>query len=97
MVGPLERDVERAVFAAMGPLAIILQGDLEGRLDGGRAIIRKEDMIEPSRGDIDQLSGEFDGGDVAESQQGGMGHAVELLPDGLIDRRHPVAMDVAPE
>ena len=46
---------------------------------------------------VDELFGKSDCGFVGKTKKGGVGDSVELLPDGLVDRRVCVTVKVSPD
>ena len=46
---------------------------------------------------VDELFGQSDSGFVGKTKKGGVGNSVELLPDGLVDRRVCVTVKVGPD
>ena len=75
----------------------VLQRDLQRDLDRRRAVIRKEDVPQSMRREIDQPLGQPDRRGVRHAQRGDVGDLVQLLPDCRIDLGPPMSVDVAPE
>ena len=44
-----------------------------------------------------QLRSQLDGGRAGQAQQGGVGDLLELIPNGLVDGGHLMAMHIAPQ
>ena len=75
----------------------VLQRDLQRDLDRRRSVIRKEDVPQSMRREIDQPLGQPDRRGVRHAQRGDVGNLVQLLPDCRIDLGPPMSVDVAPE
>lgn len=74
-----------------------LDSHFHGRFDGRRSVVTKnagESLLREERG---QARGEFDGRGICAAKEGDMGHAVELLAKGSVDRWVGVAVDVSPD
>src|SRR5690606_30218845 len=95
VIGVLEVD-EAPLLGAAGELPV-LEGELEGDLHRGGAVVGVEDALEAGRGELGQPGGELGGGGVGQAEQGGVGEAVELVADGLVDLGAVVAVDGDPE
>ena len=74
-----------------------LRRHLERRLRRRRAAVAVEDFRQPRRGDGDQLLRQHARRLVRQAEQRGVGDLLELVANGCVDLRHPVAVDVAPK
>lgn len=96
MVGVIKGDEARAMRGA--GLEMKLDSHFHGRFDGRRSVVTKknagESLLREERG---QARGEFDGRGICAAKEGDMGHAVELLAKGSVDRWVGVAVDVSPD
>ena len=68
-----------------------LEGDLQGLLDGRGAVAGEEHVGVVDGHDRPEGLGQLDDDPVAVAQQRGVGHAVELVAQGLVQLGHPVA------
>ena len=75
----------------------VLKRDLERRLDGGRAVVGEEHVIEAARRDLDQPPRERRDTRMRRAEQRRVREAAELIGDRRVDRRHAMAEQVAPE
>src|SRR5437868_323157 len=74
-------------------------GSLHQRLDdhGGQAVVGEEYTRQSRRRQRDQPMSQLDRRHVADAEKGRMRDTVELLPNGVIELRHTMTVDVAPE
>jgi penicillin-binding protein 1A len=84
----------RPIFAAQAP---ILERQLERDLDRRRAGVRVEDAREPRGCDRREPGRDEDRRRAHETEQRRVRDAIELGPDGGVDRGVAMAVDVAPE
>ena len=97
VVGEVQRE-EARFFGARGiSLALVLKGDLEGDLDSGRPAVRVKNAREALRRDGGEFFRQLDRGRMPHPQLGGVRDAVELRPDGGVDLRAAVSVQVHPE
>ena len=91
-------EVKEFLLVGTGVVALlpILERHLQGDLDGRCATVGIEDVVESVGRDIYYFFCELDGRDVRRAQQSGVSDAVELVANGRIDFRDPVAVDIAP-
>ena len=88
---------ERGFFRTrVGPLLPVLKSHFDGDFNRGRAVVRVEDAGQFRRGDFNEFFGQPDSRKVGEAQEGAVGDPVELVPNGVVDFRDAVAVDVAP-
>ena len=66
-------------------LPLVLEGHLEGDLDGGGPAVRIENAGKPIGDDPGQARGQLDGGGASHLELGGVGHAGELVADRGVD------------
>jgi len=95
------RRVERQVLGLARPrrrtLAPKLKRHLQRDFHRRRAIVRKEDMFESRRSQLDQPSRQPDRGRIRHPQRRDMRHPAQLLDDRRVDPRMPMPVDVAPQ
>ena len=87
-----------AGFSRLGiwSLLLVLQGDFQGGLHGGGAIITEKNPGESHRSAFDQAAGQFHRRNVRGPQQSRMRHLPSLAQQRSVKLRHPVAMQIAP-
>ena len=73
-----------------------LQAHLDRDLDGDRAGVGEEDVLERRRGQRNQPSRQLDRGLVGEAAEHDVRHAIQLCARGGVEHRVAVAVDRAP-
>jgi len=79
VVGIGQTDVPGFRRVSPGALLVVLEGHFQGDLDGGRTAVRIKDPGQARGSDLDELFGQLDGGDVGQSQEGGVSDLVHLV------------------
>jgi hypothetical protein len=87
---------QQAVTAGLAPGLVVLEGHLDGHLHRHRARIAEKDVLEGLRRQVHQTFHQAHRRLVGKAAEHDMGHAVELVADGLIENRVIVAVDGAP-
>ena len=85
-----------ALFRSAGELPI-LEGKLECDLDGPGAVVAEEHATEAGRGQPGELGRQFRADGVRKPQHGRMRHLVQLPPQGGVEVRVVVPVDVRPD
>ena len=87
------RAAEGEVAIAAGDALVrpVLERDLEGLLDGGGAVGREQEVRPVDGHDRGERLGQLDHGAVAVAEHRGVGDAVELVAERLVELGHPVA------
>ena len=80
----------------MSPGQPVLEGDLDGHLDGDGSGITEECSLHPARREFDQSFTERYGRLVGESAEHHMGQGLELALNRLLDLRMAIPMDGCP-
>ncbi len=75
----------------------VLEGELERHLDGARPVVAEEDPVQAGRGQARELGGQLRPDRVREPEHRGMRDPVQLAPEGGIEVRIVVAMDIGPD
>ena len=97
VVGFIEGDEGSAFAPGRRGLPPVLKGHLEGDLNRRGTVVGIEDLVQAEGSDLDEAFRQLNGGNMGKPQERGMGDALQLGLDGLVDMRILVAMDIEPE
>ena len=95
VVGVAQADVRLTLRLSL--LLEVLEGHLERDLSRGRSRVRIEHTVEAGRRDLHEALGQLGGERMGEAQHRGVGDAIELVADRLVDTGMAMPVDVAPE
>jgi hypothetical protein len=95
VIAVAEREIRgAALLALVGP---ILERDLQRLLNGSRAVGSEQHMWTIDRNDARQCFRKLDDDAIAVAQHGGMGHAVDLIAQGLVQFGDAMAQGCDPQ
>ena len=96
VIGLADRDELRPPLARRIGLEPVLEGHLQGRFDGARAVAREKHLLQARRRYLHQPPGKLDRGRIGEAEVRCVGHPAGLGEQRRIEARMAVAVDVAP-
>ena len=96
MIGLADGDELRPPLARRIGLEPILEGHLQGRFNGARAVTGEKHLLQARRRHLHQPPGKLDRGRIGEAEIRRVGHPAGLGQQRRIEARMSVAVDVAP-